>query len=871
MQKAVSSEFWGKFDATTGFHPLRHHCADVAACFEQLLQQPTINKRLAATAGLDRLDESLVSRLAALVFLHDLGKIAVGFQLKTWPERPANAPPRSGHLYPVITLIFSDRQAENWIHDALQSDALSSWDENNGDTLASLLLASFAHHGTPLALRDAPAEMDVSAQWATLDKLNPRREAIEFGRCLRNWFAPAFAPGATPLPHQAQFHHAFAGLVALADWLGSSQDFFRVTAPFNDTYMRTARKRAQRALAATGIAVANQRERFVEPTQLARLFPKFNKLRPLQQAVHDAPTDAHALILEAETGAGKTEAALLRFVKLYAAGEVDSLYFALPTRSAAVQLHTRVCEFAARLFGQDAPQVVLAVPGYLKAGQASGDHLPGFVVEWDDAPGEAIKAARWAAHNSRRYLAAQIAVGTIDQVMLSAMPVKHAHMRASCLMRSLLVIDELHASDGYMSEIVGRVVKQQLATDGHVLMMSATLSAQARESWLGGHSGSASSLENAISSDYPALSYQKARRVHTDPVEKIGNSKSVTLRVLPTSNELISSTAWQAARQGAKVLVIRNTVKEAMALLEQVERDSNGDTSLMFQIDGVATLHHSRFAAEDRQLLDSTVEQWLGGERKKTGTIVIGTQTLEQSLDIDADLLLTDLCPIDVLLQRIGRLHRHARIDRAAGYENAKAVVISPNATDLQSLLNSVQIGLGNPAGDRSVYPDVVSLQSTLNCINDSPEWELPRMNRQLIESVLHSDSRNTLLAERGEDWQLAAQARWGIETSNIQQATQNPLPTHLTFLDDELRFPREISLPTRLGANNVQFRLENSVKGPFSEPVQNFNIPGWMLMDLDVELDEIEISVLNHDSNGLDIDIGGRGFRYSRYGLRRS
>jgi len=552
------TDFWGKYSEGKDYHALVHHCADVAACFEALLSQPLINKRLARAGYLDSLDSVLVSRLAVLVFFHDLGKIATGFQAKVLSC--SNGWPASfGHIKPVTALIFSGPRENAWKNEALCLEDMVSW---GGEAVTALLLASLSHHGSPVELEVGRAH-DYRNQWEDRGHLSPKSEAAEFGRLAKLWFAPAFEGGGDSdeqLPSNSEFQHAFAGLVALADWIGSSE-YFHFVPKKDDNYIHQARETAHKVVSAIGLSVEQQRAVFKPLDRLSDYFTGFENLRPLQQAVYDVPTDQNAIVLEAETGAGKTEAALLRFLKLYAAGEVDSLYFALPTRAAAVQLHGRVCKFVERMFTSHAPEVVLAVPGYLQAGRASGDRMPGYVVEWDDAPSEQILAARWAAHSAKRYLAAQIAVGTIDQAMYSALAVKHAHMRASCLTRSLLVIDELHASDTYMQVIVERVVEQQRDVGGHVFMMSATLGAEARTQWLSHdeHEHLAPEKSTAIDVPYPAVSYADVGGVVSVPIHQTGRDKSVQLELLLSDHENICAVALQAAREGAKVLVIRNT------------------------------------------------------------------------------------------------------------------------------------------------------------------------------------------------------------------------------------------------------------------------------------------------------------------------
>ena len=186
--------------------------------------------------------------------------------------------------------------------------------------------------------------------------------------------------------------------------------------------------------------------------------------------------------------------------------------------------------------------------------------------------------------------------------------------------------------------------------------------------------------------------------------------------------------ALTAACAGAKVLVVRNTVGHAVSTQRALEELAGpGDAGILFTVNDEKTLHHGRFAACDRAMLDERVEELLGKERPSGGRVVVGTQTLEQSLDIDADLLITDLCPVDVLLQRIGRLHRHKNNDpdRPIGYTKPTCVVLTPPDNDLSPLLKSVQDtnGLGPRGG---VYEDLRILEATRRLIAEHPEWEIP-------------------------------------------------------------------------------------------------------------------------------------------------
>ena len=273
------------------------------------------------------------------------------------------------------------------------------------------------------------------------------------------------------------------GVVALADQLGSDERTFKFEPHPDPHYIERARRIATEVVRSKGFrridwpadaAVADFRTLFDYPEP-----------RPSQRAVSVAPLDRPLLILESETGSGKTEAAVLRFAALWRAGLVDGLYFAVPTRAAAKQLHGRICQALDRLFPAAASvETVLAVPGYLVAGDAHGQRVEKFEVFWEDNPDEETRLARWSAESARKFLSAPAAVGTVDQVLLAGLRVKWAHFRAASLSRSLLVVDEVHASDAYMTELLLGVLKGQLALGGHALLMSATLGAAARSKFM---------------------------------------------------------------------------------------------------------------------------------------------------------------------------------------------------------------------------------------------------------------------------------------------------------------------------------------------------------------------------------------------------
>jgi CRISPR-associated endonuclease/helicase Cas3 len=278
-----------------------------------------------------------------------------------------------------------------------------------------------------------------------------------------------------------------------------------------------------------------------------------------------------------------------------------------------------------------------------------------------------------------RYLAGSIVIGTIDQVLLSALTVSHAHMRATALFRHLLIVDEVHASDPYMRRILSEVIQRHISAGGHALLMSATLGSEMREKMLNTHEHA--SLDNAVKMPYPAL-WENTKNLRPMEAPRSGRPKTVAIELLPSMNNEagIAGIGLFAAKKGAKVVILRNTVNGAIAVQKSLEEIAGNAKNLLFTCNDALALHHSRFSKEDREELDNALEGIYGKTRPANGCIVVATQTIQQSLDLDADFLITDLCPLDVLLQRIGRLHRHDRKpeERPYDYLNPKVIVLVP-------------------------------------------------------------------------------------------------------------------------------------------------------------------------------------------------
>ncbi len=845
--------FWGKHTPANDnggpeWHPLIDHCADVASVVEALVILPVWRRRLTRLAGQDVGDVGW-SRLCVLAALHDIGKLNIGFQAKC---RSDLGPP-TGHVTVALGALF--RPTFSCLK------ALAAW----GGGATRLLKTAICHHGRPYT--DAPWQ---NTWWQPRAGLDPRAGAEKLLACCRTWFPVAFEAHDSELPDTAAFSHAFAGLVMLADWIGSDTQFFPFSTPDDGDRICIARRAAHIAVSKMALDVGQQdRDDASGREPFTRIAPPGYVPRPAQTALLTVPHDEQGSItvLEAETGSGKTEAALAHFVHLFEAGLVDGLYLALPTRTAATQMHQRVHAAMQRAFAHP-PAVVLAVPGYLRVDHVEGERLPPFTVLWPEH--DRFRYRAWAAENAKRYLVGCVVVGTIDQVLLSSLMVGHAHLRATSLLRHLLVVDEVHASDAYMARILEDVLERHQAAGGHALLLSATLGSETRTRLL--HPGEQvrpPTLADAKAAPYPLITHRtKDERTIAVPRDDARRVVEIAMSPWMETPATLATEAVTAAGRGAKVLVIRNTVRNCLATQEAIERavGAQDGPDVLFACAGHPAPHHARFARADRRALDDELEARFGKDRPEGGCVVVATQTAQQSLDLDADRLFSDLCPADVLLQRLGRLHRHPR-PRPDGFERPQAVVMVPDDRDLGVLLGDTGEAR-NHHGLGSVYPDLRILEATWRLLEMHQEWHIPRMNRELIEHSVHSSVLDGIAADGGPRWQAHATHICGSQLGVARLA-------HLNLVDrsrpyDEMSFPDprdDAPIVTRLGEGDRRVRFEPCVTGPFRHAVRELLLrAAWVRgVPSDIEVAEDVTS-----ADGVTcFRFGEHVFRYDWHGLR--
>jgi CRISPR-associated endonuclease/helicase Cas3 len=376
------------------------------------------------------------------------------------------------------------------------------------------------------------------------------------------------------------------------------------------------------------------------------------------------------------------------------------------------------------------------------------------------------------------------------------------------------------------------------------MLMSATLGTVARERYFARLSlpsplglvprVASSALAVAEASPYPALHHMEHRgKPQSHAPSGPGNAKVCRVTLVPDLEDpsAVAARAVAAARSGAQVLVLRNTVSDAVATQCALESlVTTGDDALLFAVGGARTLHHARFVDADRRLLDEAIEGRIGKHADRSrGSVIVATQTVQQSLDLDADLLITDLCPMDVLLQRIGRLHRHARpvTERPEGFRSARCEILDPGS--MVAFLDE----RGEPRarhGFGSVYDDLRIIEATRRVLLEREQLVIPDESRMLVERTTHPDALAAVTRAAGASMERHAQqadARVWVEKRLADgHGVNRGIPM------GRYGFPsRETSgrITTRLGEEDRLLELTRPFTSPFGSSVWRVKIPHWL------------------------------------------
>ncbi len=777
------------------FHPAICHMIDVGYVAERWLDlAPWIMKRFSELApGIEH--ETLRRIIITLVALHDLGKVHRSFQSKSadgWATGyGADGRKREGD---------NGHGFDHGLHTAriirrLARESLPAW-----KPYCAAIDAVAVHHGKIYQV-DELGYRPMMNGWET-------EMAIGMVSALSELFGmPAETPPAVDQLSTPGFVMLLAGFTAVADWLGSQSDTFtftKVTDPESTReYLASLRRRglADDLLTAAGLIA-----RFdARPRDYRSLFG-FEQLHPLQRLTERIPfgvePGAEMVIVEAPMGLGKTEIALFLAAMAIEHDNAHGVYFALPTQASANALLDRLQAFALNVAADGSTMSFALAHGARRFKKEYRSILERFERSRERAaryrddvtPPSELIAPSWL-QSSKRLLLSGVGLGTIDQAMLGAISAKHAFVRLFALADKVVVLDEIHAYDSYMNTVIIRLLEWLRLLGCKVILLSATLPRTFGNELIRSYGGEASTDGTDPALDpYPQIVHfmagATARHYDIEGAEPDGRYKKPPVVIEPIAATMSDRTkvgaecALRLAADGGCVAWIRNTVREAQEAWRMLREMCGKDGPEI-------VILHARYTRYDRDRIESALVKILGkeaGQDRPRRMIVIATQVIEQSVDIDFDAMISDLAPIDLLLQRVGRLWRHPR-PAEERYRHQRPVLhlLMPTPDELHKL----------ELGASAYVYDAGTLARTATIVREgSVTWSMPEACRALV----------TELYDRPD-------AAWTSERLKVDPEILAKATTKLSAKDDTLKDKARkiiLGIPTEDELPGMEFVLSD-------------------------------------------------------------
>ncbi|MCF7807878.1 MAG: CRISPR-associated helicase Cas3' [Candidatus Marinimicrobia bacterium] len=818
MNSTSYYSYWGKADTMQEtYHLLPYHCLDVAAVGWVLMHpEGKLCRRLSSQLRTD--PKWLQHWFTFLLMLHDIGKFARAFQ----------------NLVPNLSsalVAYHGQCIYQLRHDSLgyllwrtRLKDLKSACSRNIDPWMEVVCG---HHGQPPKSERRGFESHF---------LNEDFAAVEsYVQAVNEWWHPDFSPLAQidkQVLRSASWQ--LAGVAVLADWLGSSRELFkycREPMPLDKYWNDVALVQAPAAL-----DLVHWEQSLVAPFEgIHQQFPFIKTPTSLQRFATEQPLKQRPqlFILEDITGAGKTEAAMVLAHRLMAQGEARGLYVALPSMATANAMYERLAKSYRALFGNDITPSLILAHGAANLSDDFVDTItfanqqPDHSYQTDDVSASAYCNA-WLADNRKKALLAEVGVGTVDQALLGVLPARHQSLRLLGLADKVLLVDEVHAYDPYMRVLLVALLEMHARQGGSAILLSATLPQSFRTELAHGFAKGLGCDDLQLSKpDYPLATHLSV----ADVQEKAIDSRAELYRrveVVRLEHEAaVIETICQAVEQGRAVCWIRNTVGDARSAYETVANESWCDTEKL-------TLFHSRFAMVDRQRIERDVVSRFGKDSDgyhRNGQVLIATQVVEQSLDLDFDIMVTDLAPVDLLIQRAGRLQRHTRNADGKRIETGKdrraspcLYILAPDPTKVDDEQWLKRLLLGTQA----VYQNVGQLWLTLSVLLEQNGFRMPEDARRLIEGVYGEEAQERIPEALQElTWQAHGVGRSQHGMGEFNRLKLNKGYTRLSGDWDE-----EVRTPTRLGDDSITVALARVVEGEF-RPYADTEKHAWALSQI--------------------------------------
>lgn len=702
-------KYWGKAkrkeDGSYDYHLLVYHCLDVAAVGKVYFQKsPALIKSFSKFLQIE--EKQAENIVLFLISLHDIGKFDIRFQSKVEPVLLKMQPDVKNQYRPEISRRYDHgEEGYRWINAEIYDYGLE-----NEDCLFDWIKRVTGHHGRfPQNNGENPPPF--TKAFIKRRDCDARKSFVTI---VKKFFLGNYNINNLPI----NVIPLFAGFCCVCDWLGSNENYFSFCKDVSNSentmedlheYYSYRLVKATEALSASGLL-----SKCKYNVGILNLFPEYTPMG-VQKFSSSIDKEQSLTIIEAPTGSGKTEAALAMASKLLNGNAVDSIVFALPTQATANAMLQRIEDVADKIF-DGGVNVVLAhgKSGFNKNFIAIKNKEVDFASEDDSF----VQCTNWLSTSRKRAFLGQIGVCTIDQVLLSVLPVKHYFMRSFGLGKSVLIVDEVHAYDSYMYGLLTEVLREQKLSGGSVILLSATLPFSQKskliEAW-GYHEDQKKTNSYPLVTHIPNDNMTLLELDDADKPEIFNVFLNKTYSNNLTYNSKSISNIYEDAKKGAVIGVICNLVADAQFVAKQLHEIDNG----AFDID----IFHSRYRFYDRLEKENNVIKKYGKKSERKGKILVATQVVEQSLDLDFDCLYTQLCPIDLLFQRIGRLHRHER-KRPSQFEKPTATIILPEK----------ELEFGDSG--KYVYQNLRAMWRTQKLLAEVDQIQFPDAYREWIEQV---------------------------------------------------------------------------------------------------------------------------------------
>lgn len=701
MEK-LRSFLWAKSEPRKSLYT---HMYEAAVTIRLLLKDSIYASCTAVMAEwLNLTEDETVRLLMYLAALHDLGKLHpyfqnnpnVAFARQFFEKFPEYIPPY---------LPSSDYRHEKGSCRATKRIWQSGnvFDRRIGKVFANLL--SLHHQGkNGKDYSIIPDEDWKHPEWITLQD--------EFEKKLRLWINPPHMT-AKQIVHMDAACMLMTAMIILTDWITSSDVLSEFAEPAPE---ETIEQRVKTFLESTGMdacAAVPGKHMFEIWSWL-----KEDSMRPMQRVLDDYMSSREEMplltILEAPMGEGKTEAGIYAALRMAEYWKKCGVYVGLPTAATANQMQHRI-------------NSLLVEHGI---GQARLLHSMAWLNDIEDKVVHDTNGeySDWL-NPSKRALLSPWAVGTIDQVMMAVLKVKYGVLRLLGLTGKVLVLDEIHAYDAYMSSIIKRLLEWCRVLQIPVVMLSATLPEEKRTEFL-----SLYTEETAAEKGYPLIS-AVYKNGHMEQISVRGSHQHQNIRVELQELSVrdvhsIANLAEEKSGDGGCLCILVNTVKAAQDIYGELIKRKTEASVMLF---------HSRFTAARRKEIEEECIRLFGSDHsaRPERAILVATQVVEQSLDLDFDAMITEIAPVDLILQRSGRLHRHKDTKRPNHLKAPVLTVMTPPEQKYE-------------AAEMIYYP--VFLNRTAVILRKYPEIRIPEDIPILINEVYQTETID--LEEAENFWQ---------------------------------------------------------------------------------------------------------------------